>query len=810
MHTGINLNFNNLNGLSSNILHILLIILVVVLILVIVLSILLFTAFFLIRDIKISNFIKNYKSLVTFEIDVPMDNEVEIQAADQMFRSLSGMKSGSFWNRLLGKIDYLSFEIVATAELINFYVISSQDLSDFVEKQIHSSYPTAEVKIVQRPDIFEGDSFVNYANLIFSKKSFYPIKTYGEELKVDTISSITSAISKLSEGEHAILQLIIYPSDGKWVKSGNHHTKPKSSKKDESPKPESSSTQYVNQKIDEKTKNPGFVSTIRLISVSDSKERSKSILNDMVSSFSQFSEVSGNKLKKSKLRYFNEKDFALGFMFSFPSLFSEYTSKATILNTTELATIFHFPNKNVQTPHINWLNSKRAPVSSDIPSSGLFLGNGIYRSTVRPVCIQDDDRRRHMYVVGRTGTGKSTFLESLILQDIRAGKGVAFLDPHGQSAENILARIPPERAEDVIYFNAGDYERPMGLNIMEFYSEEDKHMIVNSFYHMLEKLFDPNRQGITGPRLERAVRNCMLTAMSRPGNTLIEVFRLVLLDQKFIDEMLPYVQDDLVRKYWTEEIAQTSDYHKSETLGYFASKFDRFVVNKMMRNILGQSKSSFNMREVMDNQKILIVNLDKGRIGEENSQFLGLLLVPKILSAAMSRSDIPEEQRKDFYLYVDEFQNFATEDFAQILSESRKYRLNLIVANQYIAQMIDEVKNAIFGNVGSLISFKVGVSDAEFLSKEFEPLFSEQDLINLENRFAYVKMLANGEVQPPFSMQTIMSPINPDVQISDAIKKLSRLKYGRDINDVEAEVRSRGLLENTINPSGLEDLLKQK
>jgi hypothetical protein len=810
MYTSLNLNLNHFNKFPFNINSILLIVFFVIIAILVFGIVAIITAFFLIRDIKISKFIKKNKSLVTYEVDLPMDNEIEIQAADQMFRSLSGMKSPSFFDRLLGNIDYISFEIVATAEIINFYVISSKELSDFVEKQIHSSYPTAEVKLVERPDIFKNEAYVNYANLGFSKKSFYPIKIYGEELKVDTISSITSAISKLSEGEYASFQLVIYPSTGKWVKAGHSYTKPSSSKKDEAPKPESSNKQYTNQKIDEKTKNPGFVTSIRLVSVSSSKERAKSVLTDMVSSFSQFSEVSGNKFKKSKLKYFNEKDFALGFLFSFPSLFNEYFPKATILNTSELATIFHFPNKTVQTPHINWLNSKRAPVSADVPTSGLFLGNGIYRSTSRPVFIDEDDRRRHMYVVGRTGTGKSVFLESLVLQDIQAGKGVAFLDPHGQAAESILARIPPERADDVIYFNAGDYDRPMGLNIMEFYSEEDKHMIVNSFYHMLEKLFDPNRQGITGPRLERAVRNCMLTAMSKPGNTLIEVFRLVLLDQKFIDEMLPYVQDDLVRKYWTEEIAQTSDYHKSETLGYFASKFDRFVVNKMMRNILGQSKSSFNMREIMDNQKILIVNLDKGRIGEENSQFLGLLLVPKILSAAMSRSDLPEEQRKDFYLYVDEFQNFATEDFAQILSESRKYRLNLIVANQYISQMIEEVKNAVFGNVGSLISFKVGVSDAEFLSKEYEPIFNEQDLVNLENRFSYVKMLANGEVQPPFSMQTIMSSVKPDPQIYEAIKKLSRLKYGRDIHDVEDEIKSRGLLENTVNPSALEDLLKQK
>jgi hypothetical protein len=809
MH-GVSINIHSINNITSTFINSIFILFISLIILIILLLVGSFVGFLILRQIKRDKFILNYKKSITFEVKLPMDNEVEIAAADQMFSGFSGFKEGSLWKRLLGDMKYISFEIVASAESIRFYVSCLDEISDFVEKQIHASYPSSEIRRVDRPDIFKDDAYVDYALLGFSKKSYYPIKTYGEEFKVDTISNITSVISKLSIGEYAAYQLVIYPSNGKWIKAANSHTKPKSVKKDESPKQESQSTQYENQKIEDKTKNPGFNVDIRLWTVSSSKDKAKSILNNMISSFSQFSENHGNKFKKQKLNFLIEKDFYLGYMYNYPSLFSEFNKKAVILNTSELATIFHFPNKDVQTPHINWLTSKRAPVSSEIPYSGLFLGNGVYRGNIRPVYINDDDRRRHMYVIGRTGTGKSTMLESLILQDIQNGKGVAFLDPHGQSAENIISRIPPERVEDVIYFNAGDYDRPMGINIMEYYSEEDKHMIVNSFYHMLEKLFDPNRQGITGPRLERAVRNCMLTAMSKPGNTLIEVFRLVLLDKKFIDEMLPYVKDDMVKKYWTEEIAQTSDYHKSETLGYFASKFDRFVINKLMRNILGQSVSAFNLRDIMDNQKILIVNLDKGKIGEENSQFLGLLLVPKILSAAMSRSNIPEDQRKDFYLYVDEFQNFATEDFAQILSESRKYRLNLIVANQYIAQMIDEVKNAVFGNVGTIVSFKVGVSDAEFLEKEFEPIFNQKDLINLENRFAYVKMLSNGEVQPPFSMQTVMSPVQPNDAIAQSIKKLSRLKYGKDVNDVEEEIKGRGLLENTVNPSALEDILKQK
>ncbi len=801
--------FTNFSGILSPILHVLLVTLITLIIVVIVLSAITIVLFFIIRDLKISNFIKNGNNMVTFEVTIPRDNEVEISAADQMFSSLSGIKKGSFFDKLLGRFDYISFEIVATSEMISFYVSSSEEISDLVEKQIHAAYPMCEVLKVTRPDIFKNDGFVEFAQLGFSKKSFFPVKVYDQELKVDTLSHITSVVSKLTDNEYAIYQLVIYPSSGKWIKRANKHTKPKSASKDKPVASTSASQEYINQKITEKTQKSAFFSTIRLIVVSGREDRSKSILSNMVASFSQFSDPYSNNLKKMKLRWIFKKDFALGYLFNFPRIFIEFSRKSVILNTSELASIFHFPNKNVQTPHIHWLLSKRAPVSSSVPTEGLFLGNGVFRGNKRPVYIGDDDRRRHMYIVGRTGTGKSTFLESLILQDIQAGKGVAFLDPHGQSARNIIDRIPPERAEDVIYFNAADFERPMGFNLMEFYSEQDKHMIVNSFYNMLEKLFDPNKQGITGPRLERAVRNCMLTAMSKPGNTLIEVFRLVILDKKFIDEIVPYIKDDLVKKYWTEEMAQTSDYHKSETLGYFASKFDRFVINQLMRNILGQSKSSFNLREIMDNQKILIVDLDKGKIGEENSQFLGLLLVPKILSAALSRSDLPEDQRKDFYLYVDEFQNFATDDFAQIMSESRKYRLNLIVANQYIAQMIDEVKNSVFGNVGSLVSFKVGVADAEFLEKEFEPMFNAEDLINLENQYTYVKMLSSGEVQPPFSMQTVMSSMKPDPEVGKAIINLSRLKYGRNVTDVENEIRQRGFVGQTPRPT-FDDVIKQK
>jgi hypothetical protein len=360
-----------------------------------------------------------------------------------------------------------------------------------------------------------------------------------------------------------------------------------------------------------------------------------------------------------------------------------------------------------------------------------------------------------------------------------------------------LELIPPERAEDVIYFDPSDTERPMGLNMLEAHTEEQKHFVVSSIIGLMYKLYDPHKTGIIGPRFEHAIRNAMLTVMSEEGNTFVEVVR-ALTDSKYVKEMLPKVKDPVVRRYWTDQIAQTADFHKSEVLDYIVSKFGRFVTDKMMRNIIGQSQSAFNFRKVMDEGKILLINLAKGRIGEENSNFLGLILVPKILVAAMSRQDIPEEQRRDFYLYVDEFQNFATPDFATILSEARKYRLNLIVANQFIGQVEEEVKQAVFGNVGTLIAFRVGVTDANFLQHEFTPTFAEADLVNIERFNVYIKTIVSNEPMVPFSMDLTKDMAedqklrNP--KVGEMIRQLSRLKYGRDREEVEAEVMKRAKL----------------
>ncbi|MDO8452010.1 MAG: type IV secretion system DNA-binding domain-containing protein, partial [bacterium] len=547
--------------------------------------------------------------------------------------------------------------------------------------------------------------------------------------------------------------------------------------------------------IEQKTSRPGFNTVIRLVVSSTTKEAAKMHLDNLTSVFSQ---VTADHNYFTSVKFPLKRLFMVDFIYRYFPVFNiRFFPQTSVLNSEELATIFHFPNKSVETAHIFWLNAKRAPAPSQIPTSGLFLGTSRYRGVERPIYLSLDDRRRHVYIIGKTGTGKSQLLEEMVMQDILEGKGVAVVDPHGDLIDGILSRVPPERAEDVIYFDPSDNDRPMGLNMLEAKTEEQKHFVVTSIVGLMYKLYDPMKTGIIGPRFEHAIRNAMLTVMSEPGNTFVEVVR-VLTDSAFVQELLPKVQDPIIRRYWTDQIAQTADFHKSEVLDYIVSKFGRFVTNKLMRNIIGQSVSSFDFRKVMDEGKILLVNLSKGKIGEENSNFLGLILVPRILISAMSRQEIPEEERRDFYLYVDEFQNFATPDFAQILSEARKYRLNLIVANQFIGQMDEEVKNAVFGNVGTLVSFRVGVTDANYLQHEFQPTFHETDLINIDKYNAYIKTIVHNEPMKPFSIDLTkdMSKVQAvrNREIASAVIQLSRLKYGRSRELVEAEISHRARL----------------
>ncbi|KKQ37001.1 MAG: hypothetical protein US55_C0045G0009 [Candidatus Levybacteria bacterium GW2011_GWC2_37_7] len=724
---------------------------------------------------------------VLLQIALPRDNEIKIDTAEQLFSSLSAIGKGGIFK----SPPHLSFEIVGMPGDIRFYVHTPKKLQDLVEKQINGAYPDAEIKIVSvdsvkregmiignEYNIFSREGKVAFTSLRLKSENYKPIKVY-KDLPTDPLSSITSVLAKMTEGEGAAIQILITPGDSNWKKHGRSYLA-KTKKLESNPETAKYSSDAKElEGIENKISKPGFKTTIRIIVSSASKESAEAHLGNIMSIYSQFEAI--NSFKKNKHRF--KGMFMNDFIYRYLPMWGD----SSILTSEELATLYHFPNKSVTTPNIFWMNAKRAPAPATIPTSGLYLGKSTYRGLAKPVYM----------IIGKTGTGKSEFLKDMIMQDIRSGQGLAVIDPHGDLIDDILPMIPPKRAEDVILFDPSDTTRPMGLNMLEAQTEEQKHYVVSSIIGLMYKLFDPNKTGIIGPRFEHAIRNAMLTVMYEQGSTFVEVVR-VLTDANYVQELLPKVMDPIIRRYWTDQIAQTSDFHKSEVLDYIVSKFGRFVTNKMIRNIIGQSDSSFNFRKVMDEGKILLINLAKGKIGEENSQFLGLVLVPKILVAAMSRQDMAKDLRKDFFLYVDEFQNFATPDFAQILSEARKYKLNLIVANQFIGQMDEEVKNAIFGNVGSLISFRVGVTDANYLQHEFQPVFAEADLINVERYNTYVKTIVGGEPVTPFSMD-LTKDLNKEKalanpRVAELVRELSRLKYGKDAAAIEAVIAQRARL----------------
>lgn len=722
---------------------------------------------------------------VVMEILVPKDNEVKIDAMEQLYIALSSIKRGGFWQRFNSQ-QHLAFEIIAKKEDIRFYVSCHRDNMGLVEKQISGIYPGAEVKEVDEPNIFTEDGKVEFVEMVLRGKSYLPIKSF-KEMPSDPLNSITSSLAKLGEGEACGIQVIITPADSEWSKMGQSYLISTKKAEADPEKAKFKMSPEEMQAIGAKINKVGFLTTIRVVSVAPNQPQAKANLSNVKSAFTQF-----NTDKNG----FTSKDikFKPGFMMDYIYRYQSMFGNNSVLNSEELATIWHLPNKTVETPHIRWLAAKSAPATGGIPTSGLFLGKSIYRGQERPIYITEQDRLRHMYILGRTGTGKSEFLKSMIIQDMKAGNGLCFMEPHGDAIEELLELVPPERAEDVIFFDPSDADRPMGFNLLEVNTPEEMHFVSSSIINLMYKLYDPHKTGIIGPRFEHAVRNAILTAAVVPGATFIEVVR-ILSNQKYVQELLPKLKDPIVKRYWTEQIAQTSDFHKSETLDYIVSKFGRFITNKVMRNIIGQSKSAFSFRDVMDNKKILFLKLAKGLLGEEDANFLGLVLVPKILSAALSRQGLDKAKRSPFYFYVDEFQNFATPDFAQILSEARKYGLSLTMANQFVSQIEEEVKNAIFGNVGTMGVYRMGVADANIMAQEFAPVFNEGDLTNIPAQTMYVKTQVLGTPVPPFSMSVWkdvkQEKASGNKEVARMIKELSRLKFGRDLAEVEAEIDKR-------------------
>lgn len=747
---------------------------------------------------------KNKFNLTFLQIKLPQQNEIEIKAAEQMFSGLMGFRK-SFWQSLKSDQYRISFEIVSKEEGIGFYVVVPDDLVLAVEKQINAAYPQAEIDIINPNEVWDRGKYTAVMDLKLAGASYYPIKTY-EDMGTDTLNYITSSMSKLDKDEVITIQYIIRPASNKWRNAGSQFINSVKAK-NSSEKPTNIDPAFL-QGIEKKIAKPGFDTVIRVIAIAKDKVVAETHLNSIQSAFEQFTDVTYNRFKSGGIR--SSTRFVDEFIYRelhsiewhIPILEKTIRRNTSLLTTAELATVFHFPNKDVQTPNIMWMGASKSPAPTEVPQQGFLLGKNYFRGVEKPVFINPEDRRRHMYIIGQTGTGKSEFLKAMALQDIKNGQGVAIIDPHGSDIDYILNRIPKERIDDVILFDVSDTERPLGINILSAETEEQKNMLINSFIALLYKLYDPNRSGIMGPQLERTIRNIMLTVMVDPEATLVDVLRMVI-DPEYSKKFMPLITDPLVKRYWTDEIANTTDFHKSDKMGYFVSKFDRFVTERTMRNILGQPKSSFNFDSVMQDKKIFLADLSKGKIGEENSIFLGLLLVPRILMSALGRAKYYGKQDfPDFYLYVDEFQNFATPDFATILSEARKYKLNLIVANQFIAQLSADIKDAVFGNVGTLVAFRVGQDDAEYLEHQMNPVFKHADLINVPIGNAYMRLLVDGKPTVPFSMAVEWDKETNDISkkytdvpfdesVAAEIRKRSREKYGVAVNEVEEYINVR-------------------
>ena len=756
--------------------------------------------------------------------DIRDVTEETISKGQTIYNIIAGTLQKGFKSDFYGQ-RHFAFEIVGSQGFVYFYAAVPIALVEVVKQAIISAYPTTRLEEVAEHNIF---STVGKANgtmggeLSLKEPYAYPIATY-QDLKRDTMQSLLNAMASLGKEDGAAIQILMRPANPEWRKTATGiaskkrkggdkkldaigmlknfalaFVKPPESK-DGGDKPHDLSNldQGILDSIDDKTRHAGFEVLIRIVASSNITQRSQAILSNIVASFSLYDAPGKNgfKFTPAKDTEALATDYIMRF---FPQ-----ENKKMILNSVELATIFHFPDqRNIPTSQLTRQDSKQVDGPRNIPDEGLLLGYNVFRGAKKPIRLGLGDRQRHMYVVGQTGTGKSTFFENLALQDMLNGNGFAFVDPHGDVVEKLLSMVPKERTEDLIYFSPSEMEYPMGLNLFEFNSPDQKDFLIQETLNMLQKLYDPQHQGIMGPRYEHLFRNAALAIMADPeGGTFIDIPKLFR-DTKFVEQKLQHVTDPNVLDFWRKEMPasqRSNDF--GEVTSWFVSKFGAFLSNEMMRNIIGQTKSAFDLRDIMDNKKILLVNLSKGRTGELNSKLLGMIFVMKFQAAAMSRSDIPEDDRVDFSLYVDEFQNFSTDSFATIMSEARKYHLNLIVANQFTTQLTQEIRDAVFGNMGTIVSFRIGQNDVESLGKYFQPIFDVDDLLRIPNYNTIVRSLINGVPTQPFSMATLPTLGTPNPQLSIALKQLSAAKFGRPKAGVEKEIFARMATKEDPKPT---------
>lgn len=744
-----------------------------------------------------------------------------LSQAQVMYSIIASTLKKGFDSKVFGQ-RHMSFEIIAANGFIKYYTLVPAVLTETVKQAIISAYPSARLEEIEPDSIFANNTTpakIAGGELSLKKEFVYPISTY-EDNKRDASLAILNAMSVTKDGEGMALQILLRPTDGSWTKVSEERVQnlrkgrknrsggakflteiaylikdltlafwhpPEAREEDEQKDGLSNLKQEEIAVIENKTKEPGFETLIRVVASSSNKSRSEAMLSGLVAAFSQFDSPNYNGFQYDVNK--SNKKLAIDFVFRF----FPRKNCTNILNSTELATLFHLPAQHaIPTSQLERQATKQVEGPAKLVTDGVLLGVNEFRGEKKEIKLSENDRRRHTYVIGSTGMGKSVLLTNVAYQDMLAGRGFAFIDPHGDAAELLMSKVPEDRIDDVIYFDPADIEHPVGMNMFEFTSEDQKDFIVQEGINMLVSLFDPSNQGFFGPRGQHMFRNAALLLMSDPnGATFIDIPQCFT-DPEFVKNKLKYVTDKAVYDYWTKEFpASQKSNEAGEVITWFTSKWGPFLSNTIMRNILGQTKSGFNIREIMDKKKIFLVNLSKGRLGDINSQLLGMILVMKFQAAAMSRADIPEDERKDFCLFVDEFQNFATESFESILSEARKYRLNLFLANQFMTQLTDKIREAILGNVGTIMAGRLGVTDADLMEKAFSPVFKAEDLTKQGNYQAIAKVMMYNLPSAPFTMSLVppMGEANP--QLLETMKAYSAAKYAKTREEVEKEIKAR-------------------
>ncbi|QQG46346.1 MAG: type IV secretion system DNA-binding domain-containing protein [Candidatus Niyogibacteria bacterium] len=775
--------------------------------------------FFFIRRIKKRREILSSLEFALYEVTLPFGGQPPkenlsfkdlISTMEQFYAGLAAI----FEDRWFGRSGFaLELALPSAGEEAVFYAAVPRKKARLFEKHLQGLYPYAKIEEKKEDyNIFnaEGASAGGYFSLAVSP--LLSIRTY-QRLDADPLEVIANAFAKLKkEGEGAALQIIVSRGpknfikklkgaiksvrEGKKIQTGEGLNKTKETIKflltgrGEGPKKDGPAVvdEETAKLLEEKAAFPVFSVNIRLVTSASEPEEAERILQELASAFIQFAETRGNSFVFKKIKPRDLNNFIYRFSFRTPD-----AAKTMALNSRELTSVYHFPSVITTAPKLKFLKAKDAPAPPGLPTEGILLGENIYRGESAPIRLSKDDRRRHLYIIGQTGTGKTTFLQNMIKQDIESGEGLCVIDPHGDMAETALGYIPENRLGDVVYFDPANTSRPMGLNFLEYdpaYPEQ-KTFIVNELLEIFRKLYADVPEAL-GPMFETYFRNSTLLVMEDPpsGNTLFEIER-VMSDPEFRRLKLSRSRNPVINAFWRDVAEKAGgEAALANMTPYITSKFDAFLSNEFMRPVLLQEKSSLKFREIMDSGKILIVNLSKGRIGETNSSLLGLIIVGKIMMAAFSRVNIPEEKRRDFYLYLDEFQNVTTPSIATILSEARKYRLDLTMAHQFIGQLTEPIRLSVFGNVGSIASFRIGADDAEFMEKQFEPVFGARDLMNIENFNCYLKLLVRGQTIKPFNIK-IMPRETGNETSAVLLKKLSANKYGRPIAEIEAEIKKR-------------------